>query len=191
VKGCELVSNLDNLTAKILADAREKAGGIAEEAKREAEAKIAEEVRAAEEEAARLVADSELEAARIAEQLIQGKTLSVRDENLAAKREMLDKVFAEALKRLNDMEKPEFEKFLAGYLSKLELSGEELTLPAKYAITAVPFTGVSVVADSKRNIEGGFILSKNGIEQNHTFEALLRYYRDDLEPDVLKILYAE
>jgi V/A-type H+-transporting ATPase subunit E len=190
VKGCEQVSNLDNLTAKILADAHEKAEGVAEEARREAEAKIAEEVRLAEEEAAKLVADSELEAARIAEQLIQGKTLSVRDENLAAKREMLDKVFAEALKRLNDMPKPEFEKFLAGYLSKLELSGEELTVPAKYGVTAVPFPGVSV-AESNRGIEGGFILSKNGLAQNHTCEALLRYYRDDLEPQVLKILYAE
>jgi V/A-type H+-transporting ATPase subunit E len=185
------VANLDNLTEKILADAGEKAERIAEEAKREAEAKIAEEVSLAEEEAAKLVAGSELEAARIAEQLIQGKTLSLRDANLAARREMLDKMFAEALKRLNDMPKPDFEKFLAGCLAKLALSGEELYLPEKYGVTAVPFEGVSVADSKGRKIEGGFILAKNGIERNHTFEALLRFYREDLEPQVLNILYAE
>jgi V/A-type H+-transporting ATPase subunit E len=176
---------------KVFADAREKAAEITETAKREAEAKIAEEVRLAEEDAAKLVADAELEAAHTAEQLVQGKTLSLRDANLAAKRETLDKIFAEALKRLNEMPKPEFEKFLAGYLAKLELNGEELALPTKYGITAVPFPGVSVAGSKGRDIEGGFILAKDGIERNHTFEALLRYYRDDLEPQALKILYAE
>ena len=182
------MANLDNLTAKILADAQAKAAQIAAEATREADAKVAEEVRLASEEAAKIVADSELEAARQAEQLVSGKILAIRDENLAAKREMLDKVFAGALTRLNSMPKAEFEKFLAGCLSKLELDGEELFLPERYGITAVPFSGVTV--GGSRNIEGGFILAKNGIEQNHTFEALLRYYRDDLEPQVLKILYA-
>ncbi len=183
------MSNLDNLTAKILADAREKAAQIVENAKAEAEAKIAEELRAAEAESEKITADAELEAARRAGQLVSGKALAVRDENLAARRETLDKVFAEALKRLNDMPKEEYEKFLSGYLSKLSLSGESLYLPAKYGITQAPVGGVTLPDDS-RGIDGGFILSKDGIEQNHTFEALLRYYRDEMESEVLKILYA-
>ncbi len=183
------MSNLDNLTAKILADAKEKAARIVENAKAEAEAKIAEELRLAEAESEKIAADAELEAARRAGQIVTGNALAMRDENLAAKREMLDKVFTEALKRLNDMPKEEFEKFLSGYLSKLELSGESLYLPAKYGITQVPAEGVALGSDS-RAIDGGFILSKDGIEQNHTFEALLRYYRDEMESEVLKILYA-
>lgn len=198
------MSNLENLVAKIIADSQAKAKEITDAARREADVKIAEDVRAAAAEAEKIVADAHIEAARTAEQIIQGKTLAIRDENLGAKREMLDKIFAEALKRLNSMSKDEYLNYLGDYLSKLELNGEEIILPKKYGITSVneimhvsklaalfgKGPNFKLCADTSRVIEGGFVLVKNGIEQNHTFESLLGYYRDELESEVLKILYA-
>lgn len=198
------MSGLDNLTAKILADSKAKAEEIIAAAKREADAKIAGEVREATAESEKIIANAHIEAARNAEQIIGGKTLALRDENLGAKREMLDKIFAEALKRLNDMPKDEYIEYLSEYLSKLSLDGEEIVLPKKYAIASIDeviHTGklasllgkkpnVTLSSDENRMIDGGFVLVKNGIEQNHTFEALVSYYRDDLESEVLKILYA-
>jgi V/A-type H+-transporting ATPase subunit E len=106
---------------------------------------------------------------------------------------MLDKIFAEALKRLNDMPKEDFVKFLNDYLAGLALDGESLYVPNKYGITAKDIKAKNVVlaTDGARAIEGGFMLAQKGIEQNHTFEALIGYYRDELESEVLKILYAE
>lgn len=198
------MSSLDNLTAKILADSKAKAKEITDAAKREAESKIAEGIRFATAESEKIVADAHIEAKANAEQIVQGKTLAIRDENLGAKREMLDKIFAEALKRLNETPKDEYLKYIGEYLSKLELDGEELVLPKHYGIKSVDEImhvnklaelfgkgpGIKLSTDEKRSIDGGFVLVKDGIEQNHTFEALLGYYRYELESEVLKILYA-
>lgn len=187
-----------------MADCKAKAAEITDAAKREAEAKIADDVRTATAESEKIIAGAHVEAARAAEQMIQGKTLAIRDENLGAKREMLDKVFAEALNRLNDMPKDEYLAYLGDYLSKLKLDGEEILLPKKYGIKSVgeimhvnkladifgKGPGLKLCTDENRAIDGGFVLIKDGIEKNHTFESLIGYYRDDLEGDVLKILYA-
>lgn len=198
------MSNLENLTAKILADSQAKAKEITDAAKREAENKIAEEIRSATAESEKIIADAHIEAKAKAEQIVQGKTLAIRNENLGAKREMLDKIFTEALNRLNGMSKDEYLKYLGDYLTRLKLDGEEIILPKRYGIKSVgEITHVSKLAelfgkgpnlklsaDESRSIDGGFVLVKDGIEQNHTFEALLGYYRYELESEVLKILYS-
>jgi V/A-type H+-transporting ATPase subunit E len=86
------------------------------------------------------------------------------------------------------MPKDEFAGFLTERLAKLKLSGEAIILPARYGIEKLEQEGVAV-SKGGRAISGGFILVKDGIEQNNTFEALLGYYRDELEGEVLKILY--
>lgn len=217
------MSNLENLTAKILAEAKERAGEITAAAKAEAETGIARDVAAAQVEADKLVTDAKTEAELTAERIVQGKTLAIRDENLGAKRQMLDKVFAEALKRLNGMPEDEYLSYLKGYLPKLDLQGQTVIVPAKYssaakALEKTPEDKRSVAEDGlaafvngvidrfvnkgsnteepgvklefSDKIDGGFVLVKDGIEQNHTFSALLDYYRYELESEVLKILYA-
>lgn len=195
------MSGLENLTAKILADSKAKAQEIVNAAKNDADEKIAQEISAANAESDKIAADSKIEAARRAEQLIQGKTLAIRDENLSAKREMLDKVFEDALTQLNSMPKEAYLKYVCDYLSKLDLDGEELVLPQKYGVTSIDEINgalkksgkkgnLTLNTAAKQTIDGGFILIKKGIEQNHTFESLIGFYRDDLEGEVLKILYA-
>lgn len=200
MKGCEPVSSLENLTAKILADSKEQADSTIAAAKAQAQKNLDAEARVAAAESEKIVSDARFEAAHNAALIIQGKMLAIRDENLAAKREMLDKVFAAALEKLNNMPKDEFISYLAGYLAALDLDGEEIVLPKKYGITsagdlnaALQKAGkkgnLALCSDPAREIEGGFILIKKGVEQNNTFEALLSYYRDELESEVLKILY--
>lgn len=190
------MSNLVNLTSKIIAEAKEKAGEITGAAKSEAETAIAREVATAQAEADKLVADAKTEAELTAERIIQGKTLAIRDENLGAKRQMLDKIFDEALNRLNGMPEDEYVEYLRTYLPKLDLAGQTVIVPAKYAKAASKIIGLlpallqGIHVESGDNVAGGFILVKNGIEQNHTFSALLDYYRYELESEVLKILYA-
>lgn len=191
------MSNLGNLTSKILAESKEKAKEIVDAAKAEAEVKIARETAAVQTEADKLIADAKVEAQLTAERIVQGKTLAIRDENLGAKRQMLDKVFADALTKLNNMPEDEYMDFLKGYLSKLDLAGQTVLVPAKYGKLFKEtilsklislFSGLHI--EQSDAVDGGFVLVKNGIEQNHTFSALLDYYRYELESEVLKILYA-
>jgi V/A-type H+-transporting ATPase subunit E len=46
------------------------------------------------------------------------------------------------------------------------------------------------LSDEARGISGGFILKKGDIEVNNTFEALIRMTRDELEAEVVKVLFS-
>ena len=193
------MSNLDNLTAKILADAEQRAADMLAEAEAAAQRTIDGQTALADEECQRMLAEAEAEAARLAQQILLGKTLAMRDENLAAKQTMLDSIFADALAELNAMSKEQFLAFLASYLKDVDLEGQELVLPAKYGITdiaqlqpvleAAHCKGLPTLTPDDRDISGGFVLRKNGIELNNTFEALVDYHRYELESGVLSILY--
>lgn len=190
---------LERLTEKIHADAEASAAEIIAEAKAEAEKQLAAAAQEAKKDADKVVADAKLEAVRQEEQIVDGKTLAVRDQNLGAKQEMLDKVFAEALVRLNAMEKDAFMQFLLDSLCKMDLDGDELLLPAKYEIKSIdPVNKALQKAGKKGNLtlaepdtkmQGGFVLRKGGIEQNNTFESLVGYFRYELESEVLATLY--
>lgn len=192
------MSTLDNLTGKILADSEAEAAAILAEARAEAARVTAAALEDAAREKEKLLAEAKTEAAREEEQIIVGRKLAERDRGLSAKQQMLDKVFAEALKRLEAMSKAEFFVFVTNHLKGQKLDGEEIILPARYSVTqqeldaALEQAGIAPglkLAGSGRAVEGGFVLSKGGIERNSTFEALLSFYRYDLESAVLEALY--
>ncbi|MDR2932359.1 MAG: V-type ATP synthase subunit E [Oscillospiraceae bacterium] len=192
------MSGLDNLTSKIIKDAQARALEITDAADAQAKAIVAEAEAEAAKEKDRILADADTEAAHAAEQITLGKTLAIRDENLEAKQQMLDKVFTAVMDSLNAMDQAAFEKFLIAHLTALDPDGEELILPERFSIgidkinAALKEAGKKgnlVMSAEKRAISGGFILCKNGIEQNNTFESLVNFHRYDLESDVLKMLY--
>ena len=45
------------------------------------------------------------------------------------------------------------------------------------------------LSNETRDIKGGFILEKNGIEVNNTFEALVNSLKEDLEYEVANVLF--
>lgn len=193
------MSALDNLTAKIIADSQAEAASIISAANAQAEQIEAAAAENAQREKEHILAEAKTDAAREEDQIVVGKTLEMRDANLRAKQDVLDKVFAIALERLNAMDKNEYFAFLAAQLSRMDLDGEEILLPEKYGVTNIDELnqalkdagkkGNLVLSGSERKINGGFVLSKNGIEQNNTFEALVEFYRYELESEVISTLY--
>ena len=192
------MSTLENLTAKIISDSEMQAKQICAQAQTEAQRITAAVMDEAEREREKILADANLQAAREEEQIVVGNTLAVRDANLGAKQEMLDKVFTEALTRLNAMDKDEYLRFLTEFLVNLDLDGEEIILPGKYKIQSIDEINAALQKAGKKGnlklgkgtaIDGGFVLRKGGIEQNNTFEALVGYYRYELESEVISALY--
>ena len=45
------------------------------------------------------------------------------------------------------------------------------------------------LSEETRNFKGGFILEKDGIEINNTFEALVNSLKDDLNQEVARVLF--
>ena len=193
------MSSLENLIAKILSEAEEKAKEIAAQGKAQAEAAVAQKVQEANDESLKILSSAKKQADDTAEQIALQKTLKLRDDKLEAKQQILDRVFNLAFEKLNEMPKDEFFKLLSETLSQVETDGEKLTVPSKYNITNLDELNAFLKKSGKkgnltldtepRKISGGFILSKDGIEQNNTFEELLKYHRHQLEGVVLKELF--
>lgn len=193
------MSNLDNLISKILKESEDKAGQIIETANARADEIMRENISIAEKEKEKILSTARTEAEKAAEQIILGKKLEIRDSNLNAKQAIVDKVFDVALQKLNNMQKDEYWKFLRNNLCAMDLDGEEIILPAKYGVTNIDELNAFLKANNKkgnlklyngdRKIDGGFVLLKGGIENNNTFETLIRYYRYELEGDVIASLF--
>ena len=197
------LNNLDNLISKILKGCEEKAKKTIEEAEAQAAEIIQNKIDAAEKEKERILSDAEAEAERSAERIVLSKRLEIRNQELDAKRGTLDKVFSLSLDRLNNMNKDEYIKFLRNSLAKAELVGNtEIILPAKFTpaekesivkeLDAGRTGPTPVLYKGDRTVGGGFVLlqTASGVENNCSSEALIDFYRYELESEVLNYLEA-
>lgn len=196
------MSNLNNLTSKIISDAELKAKEIIDNAKKE-ENKILNEERAeAEAKKNAILKKAEFEAKAKKERILSSTSLEIRNNKLKAKQEIIDNVFKNALSSLNNLPNGEYEKFVKNYIISLDISGDEKIIQNKdnkishdlleninSALKAKGKKGQLSLENEKRNIGNGFILYKNGIEINCTFEALVLSVRDELENDVVSALF--
>lgn len=130
--------------------------------------------------------------------------LELRNEKLRLKQEILDEVFEQALSKL--VQKPASERIalLVELLKRINFTGNE----------AIAFCGndkdiiASSVMDeinhynkanrnetrwveSKKEIDsiGGFVIISEHFNQNYTFEAIIHRIRDDIEAEILDIIF--
>lgn len=192
------MSNLDNLTSKILTDSKARSAAIMEEAAGRSAAIVKEYMNAAEEEKQRILNAGAKEAGRASEQMLLAKKLEIRDSHLQAKQEVLNRVFTIAIERLNNMSREEYFRFLSAALKHMDIDGVELVIPKKYHVTSIDEINTYLQNEGVKGnlrlssggiIEGGFILIKDGIEHNNTFEALVNFYRYELESKIIEILF--
>lgn len=198
------MSNLNNLTSKILEDASLKAAEIIEKAKADEATIINKKAREAQDIKKSMIDKANMEAEIRKERIISGAELKVRNEKLRAKGEVVDSVFSKALESLKDMPSDKFVNILKGYITTIDIAGdEELIVPAKYKeVASLALKDINEelkknnklgeikLYDGQREVTSGFIVAKNGIEGNYTFESLLNYYRDELQGEIVKTLFS-
>lgn len=200
---------VDKIVAKLLADAETEARRLLAEAEREAE-----EIRQRGEEEARTAQRPILEAAKAEAQRRRRQHLALaeleaRNKVLAAKREVLDRVFKEAADRLGRLGSQEYRAFLRGLLIRAAETGEEeiILSPRDAAVFDTNFLeevnaelkrvgkagslrlSAQTQAQAGRELGGGFLLRSRGYEVNVTFAALLRQAREGLETEVARLLF--
>ncbi|KOA21364.1 V-type proton ATPase subunit E [Clostridium homopropionicum DSM 5847] len=196
------MSNIESLTSKILEDSDIKAKALIEEAKQEEKSILDKKKREAEIESKIIIDKAEAEAKIRAERVISNAEIQVRNMKLEAKQIVLDRVFTEALERLSLISKDDTLEFIKKSLLSSEILGnEELILDENIAsddfvakinsyLKELGRKGELKLSTEKRDIKGGYILAKNGIEINYTFEALVKLMRDELEAEVAGILFS-
>ncbi|WP_373898579.1 V-type ATP synthase subunit E [Haloimpatiens sp. FM7315] len=199
------MANIDNLVGKIIEESENKKNEILANAKNEEQGIIKERIQKAETKKAEMLEKAEMEAISKKERIVSSSQLKVRNEKLEAKQKMIEKVFEEAVEKLADLPKEDFLKYVETKILSLDICGDEsLILNSKgKEIVSENFVedinkkllnegkkGSIKLNSQTRNFKGGFILEKNGIEINNTFEALVSAMKDELEYEVATVLFS-
>lgn len=198
------MAGVEKIKEKILLDSEAKASSIAADAQKQA----AEIIEKAKHRAAVRAEEIQKKAAAEAADKIKISSsmqeLEMRKDMLATKQELIETVFKNALTALSSMDSSEYLAILQKLIiSAVETGEEEIVLskgdtgkmPVDFidrvneSLEKVGKRGSLKLADTSSEIAGGFILRASGVEINYSFEALLRMYRDEIEPEVAAILF--
>jgi V/A-type H+-transporting ATPase subunit E len=189
----KLISDAEAEAARILAEAEHAAGEIRRQGEEEAQAASEPILQAA-----------EAEAQRRRRQHLALAELWARNKVLAAKREVLERVFQEAKERLGRLGSQEYRAFLKELLIRAAETGEEeiVLSPRDAAVFDTNLleevnaelkragkAGSLKVAQEGRELDGGFVLRGRGYEVNVTFATLLRQAHEGLETEVARLLF--
>lgn len=195
------MSNINKLTSKIIKDAEDKKEAIlleAEQEKNKVLNKKQEEARIAEK---AILEKAEREAVSRKERIISSAKLQARNEKLQAKQDIISEVFKASIEALCNISEDDFKEFVRTSILNSNIVGNQrliLNDLGKRIIGEILLGEINkelgsnasiTLSEETRNFKGGFILEKEGIEINNTFEALVNSLRDDLSQEVAEVLF--
>jgi len=198
------MSNIKNLTEKILEEAKHKEKEIAAYAESEKEKILSSKIKEAEDERKLILLKAEEEAKTKKERIISSTTLKVRNEKLEIKQKLISEVFDKALEELCSMNSSKLKNFIKHTILDLDIEGDETIIlnedgkskvddkfieDLNFIFLARNKKGELKVREENGNFKGGFIVEKNGVEINSTFESLMDSMKDELEYEVSKALF--
>ncbi|MBN1361595.1 MAG: V-type ATP synthase subunit E [Sedimentisphaerales bacterium] len=187
---------------KILSDAKAEADKIAQQAREKAQA-----------ERARLdeqLAEFKQESAALAEKaaedekshILAAARMEAAQEYLAEKTRILDEVFAQARRRLEQLPDNEYRDLMARLMREAVETGDEEVVIGRHE-TRIDQTLVDAVngklnaggkgnlklAAERANLSGGFLLRRGKIKTNVSIDVLLGQARNDLQIELAKDLF--
>ncbi|MGG7076780.1 V-type ATP synthase subunit E [Clostridium sardiniense] len=198
------MSNVNNLTSKILKDAEERKDSILKAANEEKAKIIAKKEAIAKSEEEVMVEKAKMEAKTRHERIVSSAELKARNEKLAAKQSVIDSVFEQSIEELCKMSDDDMKKFIKDMILSSDIAGDEKIILNEKGKSVLDGTllvqinselkskgkkGELTISNEVRSFKGGFILEKDGIEINNTFEELVNSSRDDLEFEVANVLF--
>ena len=195
------MNGIDKIIQRIEADANAEIERILNTAKDQA-AEITEAYQGrADAEAAELKAKNEKAAAEREDRMVSSAQMEVRKTALAAKQQMLEKAYAQALEKLCSMPDAQYIETVAALLvqaapkgtGKVIFAPEEKERIGAAAVAAAneALGGRLTVAEETRPIRGGFILADEKVEVNCSFDTLIRLQKNETAGAVAKILFPE
>lgn len=200
MKGSEELGSLEALTEKIIEDGQNQAQKLIEKAVENSKKELEEEIREIERICENRIKEAEVKAAELYHRICAEKEIEIRDKNLLIKQNVMDRVFHEALMQLKNLDIMEYKELLTRMLLDKDLSNDILILPEKYHRPEYDMDSFlnGLVGKDKvplktvyQPLAGGFILMRDGIEENYTFEAWIDVIRQEMEREVVDILYGE
>ena len=198
------MAEADKLREKILEDARQKAKAMLERAENEAEGILSAAKAKAEEKERAVAEEASKEAEERKKRLLASADLEGRKQILQAKQDMVDEVFARAIDKLSSLPADQYIDIIASMAVEAVSSGtEEIILSPKdrdtygskivnivnSRLSAKGMKAAVKLSEISRDIKSGFILKSGNIEINNSFDAIIKMRRDELETEVVKVLF--
>ena len=190
------MSNIDSLIHKIIQDGENEANNIIQAAEKEGTQIVQDKKNEAEKLRTKIIESAKQEGKSKGQRVISNTELEIRNSKLTAKHQVIDMVLNMVLEGLTNMEMDKYLKLMRDFLNNMELEGNmELIVPNRYRNKVlVDFIEelnnnsflksrklyISLCKDD-RDIHSGFILIKEGVEINNTFETVITSLRDELE----------
>ncbi|MFR3728070.1 V-type ATP synthase subunit E [Lacrimispora sp.] len=185
------MGSLEALTKKIIEDGSTQAQRIIDEALEKSKKELEEAIRETERICANRIKEAEGKANELYQLICAEKEIELRDKNLFIKQKMIDQVFKEAFKQLQNLKIEDYKELLIRMLGNRDLSNNILILPEKYAGAEQELNVNPPLKTEYRPLAGGFILMREGVEENYTFESWIDLIRQEMEQEVMDILYGE
>ena len=173
---------VDAITEKILEDARQSAAQTLREANersQETQRRSQAEIEKRREQA---MDEARKECAGLRDRMLRMAELDERKNLLAMKRQMIDRAFEDALSKMRAMDEERARAYVKLY-SQAFLAEVNAELEKRGASGALTLSG------EKRPMAGGFVLKRQGVEINCSYEAILRESRASLEAQVASMLF--
>lgn len=198
------MANLENLTSKILHDAKMQSEELVQNAENEKAKIISKRVAEANEIATSGLEKAKFEAATRKERIISNAHLQVRNKKLESKGKVISTVFDKAVENLTQLDSEIVLTYFKNAILSMNIEGDESIIVNEKTKNMITNAFVSEInaelskagkkgelklSNETRDIKGGFILEKNGIEVNNTFEALVNSLKEDLEYEVANVLF--
>lgn len=199
------MTGIEKITARIQEDAQQEVDAVLAEAKAQADSITARYAAQAEQAAAAIREKGERSAEECRQRLNSTAQMDAKKKALSAKQEMLDKAFALALEKLNQLPEEEYVDLLAKLAVKASASGSEqlifsATDRARYGVRAATKANeilqkagkpaALTLSEETRAFQGGLLVCDGDVEVNCTFETLVRLARNEVAGEVTAVLFA-
>ena len=183
------MSNLDNLTSKIITDAKSKADEIIKDAEEKAKQKYDLEIKKVDVKKQTLLENARRERELLSDRIKSSANLKSRNEKLKAKQTVINKVIDKLKAKLVNMNENDYSSYLNQNIDKNSIAGKELIVKKEFVDKVKQEFSTAKVKENEF-VSSGFIIEENGIQENYTFEVKLDFMRDELEVEISRLLFS-
>jgi V/A-type H+/Na+-transporting ATPase subunit E len=197
------MANLSNLTSKIIDDGNKKASEIEEKNKLEAKEILDKYEKKALTKKEEMITRAKEEGKIKVERILSNSALNVRDEKLKAKQDIINEVFKTAIARLSSLKDEDFKAFIKNSILNQDIDGDEELILREEDKNKIDSSFIDIINNELKAkgkignihitynnaVKAGFLLSKNGIDINNTFQDLVEANRDSLEKEVIETIF--
>ncbi len=191
--------SIENITGKILAEARDQSKQVLEEAGYKSRMIVEKATGQAEKIKKDFQEQAEEDARLLKSRRTSVAELEVRKMRLGAKQALISRSFDAALDQLTHMSEGDYLEFLASAISATGVVEGDLLLNAKdrkalgeklvKKFNSMGKGAKLTLAEDTIDAKGGFVLRKGAVEINSTLETMVNGIRESATTDVVKALF--